>query len=166
MLMKKWFFSTMLVVVSALPALAQSKSFDILLRKMIKKTVPIIMVPELVKKSEKVILLDARELNEYKVSHLKNATHIGYKEFDERLLAKVDKNEEIIVYCSIGVRSEKIGEKLQSMGFKNVKNLYGSIFEWVNQGNPVYDMNNQITTKVHAYDKKWGVWLKKGEKVY
>jgi rhodanese-related sulfurtransferase len=166
MIIKKWFFSAILLIVSALPALAQTKSFDILLKKMIKKTVPIIMIPELAKKSEKVILLDARELKEFQVSHLKNAIHIGYKEFDESSLAKIDKNEEIIVYCSIGVRSEKIGERLQSMGFKNVKNLYGSIFEWVNQGHQVYDMNNHITTKVHAYDKKWGVWLKKGEKVY
>jgi rhodanese-related sulfurtransferase len=29
-----------------------------------------------------------------------------------------DKNTNIIVYCSIGVRSEQIGEKLKKLGYK------------------------------------------------
>jgi len=38
-------------------------------------------------------------------------------------------------------------------GYTNVSNLYGGIFEWVNQGNNVVDDNNRITPKVHAYGK-------------
>jgi 3-mercaptopyruvate sulfurtransferase SseA len=66
----------------------------------------------------------------------------------------------------VGYRSEKISEKLKQAGFKDVSNLYGGIFEWVNQGNPVVDENGKITDNIHAYSKTWGVWLNKGVKVY
>jgi rhodanese-related sulfurtransferase len=155
-----------LTISQTLAASAQSKSFDVLLRSMIKKTVPIIMVGELKTKKNDVFLLDAREREEYEVSHLKNARFVGFKEFDLESVKDISKNAPIVVYCSIGVRSEKIGEKLLAAGYTNVRNCYGSIFEWVNQGNVVVDMDNKPTQKVHAYNKKWGVWVKKGERVY
>ena len=45
-------------------------------------------------------------------------------------------------------------------------NLRGGIFDWVNMGYPVYDKEGNETQKIHAYDKSWGKWLIKGEKVY
>ncbi len=155
-----------LTIFQSLAASAQSKSFDVLLRSMIKKTVPIIKVAELKSKKNDVFLLDAREREEYEVSHLKNARFVGYKEFDLESVKDISKNAPIVVYCSIGVRSEKIGEKLLAAGYTNVRNCYGSIFEWVNQGNEVVDMQNKPTQKIHAYNKKWGVWVHKGEKIY
>lgn len=146
-------------------AQVESKSFDLLLKTMLKETVPTISVPEL-KKKNKVVLLDARERKEFEVSHLKDAKWIGFETFDANNLKDIPKDAEIVIYCSIGVRSEKIGEKLKAQGYTHVENLYGSIFEWVNQGNKVYDMKGKPTNKVHAYNKKWGVWLNKGDKVY
>lgn len=148
-------------------AQVQKKTFDVLLKTMLKESVPTISVNELSKKDlSKITLLDAREPAEFKVSHLQGARWIGYDTFDASRLKDVPKNQPIVIYCSIGVRSEKVGEKLQSMGYTNVQNLYGSIFEWVNQGNPVYDSFGKQTPKVHAYSKTWGIWLDKGEKVY
>jgi rhodanese-related sulfurtransferase len=148
-------------------AQVESRSFNVLLKSMLKESVPTISVAELAKqKTENIVFLDAREKNEFDVSHLKNAKWVGYDDFELSRVANVPKDKEIVIYCSIGVRSEKIGEKLQKAGYTNVKNLYGSIFEWVNEGNTVYDSYNRPTNKVHAYNKKWGIWLKKGEKVY
>ena len=148
-------------------AQVDSRSFNILLKTMLKESVPTISVAELAKqKTDNIIFLDAREKKEYEVSHLKNARWIGYDDFELSRVSNVPKDKEIVIYCSIGVRSEKIGEKLQLAGYTNVKNLYGSIFEWVNEGNAVYDSSNNPTKKVHAYNMKWGVWLKKGVKVY
>ena len=48
----------------------------------------------------------------------------------------------------------------------DVSNLYGGIFEWVNQENPVIDTTGNETKNIHAYNKTWGVWLNKGNKVY
>ena len=77
-----------------------------------------------------------------------------------------DKNATIIVYCSVGIRSEDIAEKLQKAGYKNVFNLFGGIFEWKNKQNVVVDTNNNPTEKVHTFSKEWSKWLKKGIKVY
>jgi rhodanese-related sulfurtransferase len=148
-------------------AQVESGAFNLLLKSMLKNTVPTVSVEELSKENlQEIVFLDARERNEYNVSHLKNARWVGYEDFELSRVNAINKNEEIVIYCSIGVRSEKIGEKLKQAGYTNVKNLYGSIFEWVNQGNPVYDSTEKPTNKIHAYNKKWGVWLKKGEKVY
>ena len=71
-----------------------------------------------------------------------------------------------MVYCSIGIRSEDISEKLKKAGYTNVYNLYGGIFEWKNRNYPVVNPENEVTEKVHAYSKQWGQWLHKGKKVY
>jgi len=116
------------------------------------------------KTGQDLVLLDSRSKAEYNVSHLKNAIWVGYDTFDIEKVNHLDKDAEIVVYCSIGVRSEQIGEQLEAMGFKNIKNLYGGIFEWINHGYPVYQ-NNNPTLNVHPYDKFWGKFLKRGHKV-
>jgi len=131
-------------------------------------SVEYILVEDLKEKlesKEKVYLLDARAKEEYKVSHFKDAIWIGYKKFEKSKVENLDKDQLVVVYCSIGVRSEQIGEKLQDLGFKNVQNLYGGIFDWSNKGYPVYK-NEMETNKVHAYNKFWSKFLTKAEKIY
>ena len=105
------------------------------------------------------IILDAREREEYDVSHIPDALYFGYKKPQYDILNDVDKDEIIIIYCSIGYRSEKLGEKLNKKGYNNVLNLYGSIFEWANAGYPLVDSNDQPTDRVHGYNKKWSKWV-------
>ena len=116
--------------------------------------------------NDDVIILDARERIEFQVSHIKNAVLVGYDHFDEAVLENFNKDEKIVVYCSIGIRSENIADRLIKSGFKNVYNLYGGIFEWKNEDFPVVDLRGNETDKVHIYSKRWGTWLKKGEKIY
>jgi rhodanese-related sulfurtransferase len=144
----------------------QSPAFDKIIKSNTKGTVKAISVTDLAKNYKKYLILDTREPKEYKVSHLKNAENLGFEKADFDIIKNVDKNTAIVVYCSIGARSEIIGEKLQNQGFTNVQNLYGSIFEWVNAGHAVYDSTKKTTSRVHAYDKTWGKWLKKGIRVY
>lgn len=144
----------------------QSKTFDQLLRSMLKKDVPTLSVAELASMPNKPILLDAREKREYAVSHLPGARWVGYETFNLNALQEIPKQTPLVVYCSIGVRSEKIGRQLQAAGYTQVKNLYGSLFEWVNQGHPVEKSPGKLTSEVHAYNRAWGVWLQKGKKVY
>ena len=77
----------------------------------------------------------------------------------------IPKNATIVVYCTIGVRSEQVGARLKKMGYTNVYNLLGSIIEWVNQDNSIIDSGNNPTKKVHVYTDDYGKWLTKGEKV-
>jgi len=108
---------------------------------------------------KEIIVLDAREKEEYDVSHIEEAIYLGYKDPDFSTLNDFDKDTPIVVYCSIGYRSEKIGEKLKKLGFNSVRNLYGSIFEWVNQGHKIVDHNGQQTNEIHCYNKKWSKWM-------
>lgn len=131
------------------------------------ESVPYISVTELQNEKNQIIL-DTREWEEYEVSHIKNAVWVGYDDFKlaDVITKYPDKNLNIVVYCSIGVRSENIGEELLESGYFNTKNLYGGIFEWSNQGYPVYTAKGEKTKKVHAFGKLWGKYLTKAEKVY
>ncbi|HFC00687.1 MAG TPA: rhodanese-like domain-containing protein [Phaeodactylibacter sp.] len=140
-----------------------NKAFDKKISKTISFSVPVVGVNDLKEIKEDVVLLDARPQKEYDVSHIKGAKRIGFKKLDESALEGVDKDEQIVIYCSIGYRSEKVGEKLRKMGYKNVYNLYGSIFEWINQGNEVVDKDGKPTQKVHTYNKRWSKWVEDGK---
>jgi len=152
------FFSMMVSAQSSIPQV---------LNRLNNKSVPYIKVEQLQNKNN-LIYLDAREPKEFNVSHIKNAISIGFNHFKIQNVTSVvtDKNATIIVYCSIGVRSEKIGEKLLKSGYKNVYNLYGGIFEYKNNGGMVVNNQNKETDSVHTFNKKWSVYLTKGNKVY
>ncbi len=158
--------SGLLALTMATYGQVQSSAYRLMLKKLLAHTVPEIQVQQLVADTSGVVLLDAREPKEFAVSHLANALHVGYDDFKLSTIPdSVAKNRPIVVYCSVGYRSEKVTEQLRAAGYTQVSNLYGGIFEWVNQGNPVVD-DQGATKRVHAYSRSWGVWLKKGKKVY
>lgn len=143
-------------------------ALDSLLQKENKESIPYITVAELVQK-ENIVLLDSREKIEYETSHIKNAVCVGYDKFKLKKIKKLlpkDKNTPIVVYCSLGIRSEDIAEKLKKAGYTNVYNLYGGIFEWKNQDNSVVDNKGETTENVHTFNEDWSIWLKKGVKIY
>ncbi len=136
-----------------------SKPFDKKLTQLLRFTVPLIGVQELHDIQDEVFIFDTRKREEYAVSHIAGARYLGYEDFDERRLQDVPKDAKIVLYCSVGYRSEKIGERLQKAGFTKVYNLYGSIFEWLNQGFAVVDEQGKPMKKVHTYNKDWSKWM-------
>lgn len=148
---------------SSLTGCSQPENFDQMVMEVTDQTIPFVHVTEL--QDHEVLLFDARDEAEFKVSHIKGAKRIGYTDFNQSILNGVSKDSEIVVYCSVGYRSEKIAEKLQEMGYSNVKNLFGGIFAWKNEGHEVVDAKG-VTEKVHAYNEIWGRWLFEGEKVF
>ena len=129
-------------------------------------TVPLITSDALKSKLSDVVLLDTRAQKEFDISHIAGARFVNYDDFQPIDVQDLPKDQEIIVYCSVGYRSERIGEKLQEAGYTNVKNLYGGIFGWKNEGNNVVGVNDQPTDSVHTYSRSWGKWLFKGIKVH
>ena len=104
------------------------------------------------------ILLDVRTKDEYAVSHLRNARRALTESEAVEALRGVEPDARVVVYCSVGYRSAKLASALQERGFRDVYNLEGSIFEWANEGRPVYS-DGQRVDKVHPYDSKWGKLL-------
>jgi rhodanese-related sulfurtransferase len=161
------FLFNLLIIFLVSSTVFSQKSIESTLEKFNRNSVNYISVEEL-KASDNYILLDTRKKEEYNISKIENATWVGHKKFkiDSVLEKYPEKDIPIVVYCSIGVRSENIGEKLIQAGYSNVKNLYGGIFEWKNSGNPVFDNQNNKTEKVHAFSKHWGKLLTNAEKIY
>lgn len=149
------------------PHLSNQK-FDDRVTELIDFSVPVISVQELHRNQSDYIILDTREKEEFDISHIQGAKYVGYKKFNKKTMASIPKDAKIVLYCSVGYRSEKIGKKLRKMGYSQVYNLFGSIFEWVNQGYQVVDNENHPVFKVHTYNKKWSQWVdeNKAVKIY
>ncbi len=75
-------------------------------------------------------LVDVREHMEWQMGHIKGAdslipTSSFFQTLDE---AKLDKNENIILYCHVGSRSAHCARILNDMGYKKIGNLsYGIV---------------------------------------
>lgn len=163
--MKKYLPPFLILVISSITSCGQ-KTFDEKMESLYKNTIPLIKSDSLKTEFDNVVLLDTRAPEEFRISHLKGARLVDYDEFNVQNLTDIPKDASIVVYCSVGYRSERIGEKLKEAGYKNVKNLYGGIFGWKNEGFEVIGPNNLPTDSVHTYNKSWGKWLYKGIKVY
>ena len=117
---KKTLFLTLFFLLLQSCMFAQDKAYDKMLNQVYKHTVPLVSCKQ-VSVSDTFVILDTREYNEYKVSHLKSATWVGYDDFSKKRIKHIPKDTAILVYCSIGARSENIGERLKKMGYTKVK---------------------------------------------
>ena len=70
------------------------------------------------------VIIDVREPYEYASGHVEGAMNIPPSQFlgDLRELKDIGKDEEIIVYCISGSRSNVVMHILQDRGYTNVKN--------------------------------------------
>ena len=159
--------SNIVLIISLLLFSCTGITIDGVLQKYNEETVPYISVEELTV-DENSVILDTREKEEFDVSRIPGAIWVGYEEFDVDQVSSqlTSANTPIVVYCSVGVRSEDIGEKLLKAGYSNVRNLYGGIFQWKNSGHIVVDSTASTTENVHAYSKYWGRLLTEANKVY
>jgi rhodanese-related sulfurtransferase len=145
-------------------AFAQSFAYKTLLDGLYDKKFPVVK-PEQITSLSNYQILDTREKEEFEVSHLTGAKWVGYENFSLASVSDLDKEKPVLVYCTVGARSQDIGKQLKAAGFSQVYNLYGGIIHWANESNPL-EAEGKATEKVHTYSKSWGIWLNKGEKVY
>lgn len=135
-----------------------ASSYKDLLSALYEDSVPRLKVADLTD-LEKFTILDTRLPSEYQVSHLPKAQLVDYSNPDWAQLEQLEKGQAILVYCSVGYRSERIGEGLLKRGFTQVYNLHGGIFEWVNEGRSVVDATGQPVKAIHGYAPRWGKWV-------
>lgn len=106
------------------------------------------------------LLVDVRSEAEFRVSHLRSAVHTdSVEEVRTRVTGPDVESRPVVVYCAVGYRSSAFAQKLKNSGITNVWNLDGSIFQWANEGRPLY-RGAQLVKEVHPYDRKWGRLLK------
>lgn len=88
-------------------------------------------------KDPDTIVIDMRNHYEYEVGHFENAIEIPSDTFREQLpmaadMMKDNKEKNIIMYCTGGIRCEKASAYMLHQGFKNVFHLEGGIINYVN----------------------------------
>ena len=105
-----------------------------------------------------VVILDARAREEFVVSHLPGARHVGSDADAAGRLAATTPGARVVVYCSVGYRSAALVERLREAGHGNAVNLEGSIFRWADEGRPVYRGATRVE-QVHPYNERWGSLL-------
>ncbi len=84
------------------------------------------------------VVIDMRNHYEYEVGHFKNAIEIPSDTFREQLpmaveMMKGKEAENIIMYCTGGIRCEKASAYMLHHGFKNVFHVEGGIINYVNE---------------------------------
>lgn len=136
----------------------KNTEFDKTIASLLSFNIPIFSVQEALNHNG-AVYLDAREFKEYSISHIPGASFIGCDQWSPSSIQSLSKDKTLIVYCSVGYRSEKIAMKIKALGYNQVYNLYGSIFEWVNEGHPLESNKGIPTLKLHTYNKQWSRWV-------
>ena len=85
-----------------------------------------------------VMVLDCRDLKDYRIEHVVNAMHL-HEGLRESLLKKGDKMKKMIIYCYYGHASEHMAEMFADFGFKNIYSLAGGFAAWKEIGTAAFD---------------------------
>ncbi len=107
------------------------------------------------------LIIDARTIEEFETSHLEQAMR-----FEPSILNSMDKKQPILIYCTVGVRSNRLAKQLSDAGFREVYDMKDGIIGWANNAQPVIDSSNELTDRIHTYNKSVSPLLKKGTPVY
>ncbi|WP_442434849.1 rhodanese-like domain-containing protein [Paenibacillus peoriae] len=82
-----------------------------------------------VEKSEKAMLIDVREPNEFKNGSITGATNIPLSQLTRRL-SEIPKEQALLIYCQSGMRSKNAARVLIKNGYSNIAHLSGGISAW------------------------------------
>ncbi len=111
-------------------------------------------------KDPETMVIDMRNHYEYEVGRFKTAIEIPSDTFREQLPMAVDmfkenKERNIIMYCTGGIRCEKASAWMLHNGFKNVFHLEGGIINYINQVRE-QDLDNHFIGKNFVFDERLG----------
>lgn len=74
-------------------------------------------------------LLDVREADELALCRIAGALHIPMNDVPARL-GELSREDDIVVFCHHGGRSQSVAAYLKEQGFARVRNLSGGIEAW------------------------------------
>jgi rhodanese-related sulfurtransferase len=82
-----------------------------------------------IQQQENLFLLDVREPHEFKYAHIAESVLIPLNQIPGRL-SELNPQQEIVVICHHGMRSQQAANYLVQSGYKNIANLTGGIDAW------------------------------------
>lgn len=86
---------------------------------------------------EDFVLVDVLDQEHFEDEHVPGAINIPYDEIASEALDRFDKDQTIVVYCKneACTASPEAAEKLDKLGFKNVKDFEAGTEGWNEAGN-------------------------------
>lgn len=111
-------------------------------------------------KDEQTVVIDMRNHYEYEVGHFEKAIEIPSDTFREQLPMAVEmmqdkKDQNIIMYCTGGIRCEKASAYMLHNGFKNVFHLEGGIINYAQQAK-TQGLPSKFIGKNFVFDDRLG----------
>ncbi|UUZ90766.1 rhodanese-like domain-containing protein [Paenibacillus sp. P25] len=79
--------------------------------------------------SKQTVLIDVRELGEFKGGHIQGAKNIPLSQLNRRL-GEIPKDRDLLLYCRSGMRSKSAARILMKNGFTRLAHLRGGISAW------------------------------------
>lgn len=80
---------------------------------------------------DSIVLIDVRTEGEFRMGHIPESLHLDLFSPDlQQKIQALDKNKKYLIYCRSGARSAHICSMMAHMGFSNLYNLYGGLFDW------------------------------------
>jgi len=111
-------------------------------------------VNRLIKKGERIVLLDVREKEELSLGYLKDSIFIPRANLPEKAETLLpDKNAPIIVYCAAGVRSLLAAKTLKEMGYADVSSMREGIEGWKKAGYEVASDTGLTSEQLTRYSR-------------
>ena len=75
-------------------------------------------------------VIDVREAEEFARGHLKQAELIPLPQLASRIQKQIpNQNEPLVLYDDLGIRSHHAARLLRSMGYQNVKEIWGGLIQ-------------------------------------
>jgi rhodanese-related sulfurtransferase len=108
-----------------------------------------------------LVLLDVRNQSEYDTGHVRNAELIPVWNLTQNL-DELSINDDILVYCSSGVRSANASQILASNGFLHVYNMLGGIDGWMAAGYPVYVQYSSLQAAIDNATEEQTLYVSTG----
>lgn len=107
-----------------------------------------------------VTVIDMRNMYEAAIGHFENAKLMNVDTFREQLakvtaMFKDKKDEEVLLYCTGGIRCEKASAWMKHNGFKNVKHIKGGIIDYAHQVKEK-GLQNKFKGKNFVFDERMG----------
>lgn len=107
-----------------------------------------------------VTVIDMRNAYEAEVGHFEKAKIMNVDTFREQLARvekefKNDKDKEVLLYCTGGIRCEKASAWMKHQGFGNVKHIKGGIIDYAHQVKEK-GLVNKFKGKNFVFDERLG----------
>lgn len=81
-------------------------------------------------KKENFVLVDVREKDEYNIGHIEGSKLIPLSQFADKALLELKPDQDIVIHCHHGGRSQRACEFLAGQGFATLANVSGGIHAW------------------------------------